>query len=204
MKKSFIMALALVLVLGIAIGGTVAWLTDKTDTVENTFTAGDVDISLTETKQSNGDTLKANEKWNALLVPGASYTKDPTVSVNRDNTNVDIYLFVKFEEKNNPSTYLDYNSTLNSDNGWTKLNGVDGVWYREVKTTDTTLSWKLLADLTDAEGQSTGKQVAVKTTLVKETMEAENFEAPELKYTAYAIQTEGFATAALAWAEVSK
>ena len=37
-SRTFIMLLALVLVIGVAAGSTVAWLTAKTDSVVNTFT----------------------------------------------------------------------------------------------------------------------------------------------------------------------
>lgn len=200
-KKTIALFLALALVVGCAIGGTVAWLTATTDPVVNTFTTAGIDIELKETKQSDGTAL-GKSAWSAKLVPGASYTKDPTVSV-KDTTDVDIWLFVEFKESN--VTYLTYTSTLTSANGWTQGDGTNipaDVWYREVETTDTPKSWNLLADLTE-NGQSTGKQVAVKHTLTKEIVEADGFAAPSLTYTAYAIQKDSFATAALAWAELN-
>lgn len=205
MKKSFIMALALVLVLGIAIGGTVAWLTASTDPVTNTFTVGDIDIELKETKKPDGTEnadKSAVTNWSAQLVPGKEYTKNPVVSVEA-STNVDVYLFVKFEENNNPSNYLTYTSTLNDTNNWKQGKGEkttenpdgDGipknVWYREVKIGDTTKSWRLLD----------GDKVTVKDTLTKDNMPAANA-TPVLKYTAAAIQMDGFDTAADAWEEL--
>ena len=47
-KKGWLSVVALVLVLCCAVGGTLAWLTDTTDPVTNTFTVGDIDIDLTE------------------------------------------------------------------------------------------------------------------------------------------------------------
>ena len=41
--------LAIVLVVGGVVGGTVAWLIATPDPVVNTFTYGDIDITLTET-----------------------------------------------------------------------------------------------------------------------------------------------------------
>ena len=47
-NRRIAMTVALVLVVALAsIGGTIAWLTDKTDPVVNTFTTADVDIDLT-------------------------------------------------------------------------------------------------------------------------------------------------------------
>ena len=51
--RLFVLMLALVLVLGCAVGGTVAWLVAKTEPVVITFTYGDINITLTETKPAN-------------------------------------------------------------------------------------------------------------------------------------------------------
>ena len=48
--KTFIAVLALVLVIGCAVGGTAAWLATKSDSIVSTFTYGDINIELTETK----------------------------------------------------------------------------------------------------------------------------------------------------------
>lgn len=47
-RKGLIAAVALVLLLCAAVGGTLAWLTTQTDPVVNTFTAGRVDTTVTE------------------------------------------------------------------------------------------------------------------------------------------------------------
>ena len=64
--------------------GTLAYLTG-TDTVNNTFTVGNVKITLDEAKVTTdgtpvegADRVKANEYH---LLPGHTYTKDPTVTV---------------------------------------------------------------------------------------------------------------------------
>ena len=46
-SKMFVMMLALVLVFGCAVGGTIAWLTAKTTPLVNTLTSGDIKIDLT-------------------------------------------------------------------------------------------------------------------------------------------------------------
>ena len=47
MKKKIVLIamVALVLALGAAVGTTVAWLVDTSETVENTFTVGDINNS---------------------------------------------------------------------------------------------------------------------------------------------------------------
>lgn len=193
-KKTLALLLAMVMVLGATIGVTLAWLTDETDSVTNTFTVGDIKIELKETWNADGDDDDTtNDHWEAQLIPGKEYKKDPVVSVDETKTNVDCYLFVKFEEKNTPTTYLTYTSTLTAINGWTLVKDTTNVWYRVVKTDADVKSWHLLE----------GDKVTVNTTLTKEGMPAANA-TPELVYTAYAIQEEGFETPELAWAEVSK
>ena len=190
MKKKLALLLAVVMVFGITVGATLAWLSDSTPEVKNTFTVGDIKITLTETWNKDTNNDGAADAWEAQLLPGKEYEKDPVVAVDGNETNVDCYLFVKFEEKNNPATYLTYTSTLSQDKGWTKLE--DGVWYRIVYVDDDVKSWNLLE----------GDKVTVKNTLKKGDLEAIT-NTPELVYTAYAIQLEGFEdNAADAWAKV--
>ena len=47
-KKVAATTAALSLTAAVAVGGTLAWLTAKTDTIENTFTIGNVGIKLQE------------------------------------------------------------------------------------------------------------------------------------------------------------
>lgn len=201
-NRRIAMTVALVLVVALAsIGGTIAWLTDSTDEVTNTFTAAGIDITLTETMNTDTDNDQTPDAWTAQLVPGKEYLKDPVVKVEAA-TDVDVYLFVKFEENapagKTTNYYLNYTSLLdettattnNVDQTWHKLAGVDNVWYRVVKTTDGTKSWHLLD----------GDTVTVKNTLTKNDTSATGV---ELKYTAYAIQTEGSTGAADAWSKIN-
>ena len=198
MKKKLMTVLALVLVIAMSVAGTIAFLTDTTDPITNTFTVGKVDITLTETfnTDTNGD--QKNDAWQAQLIPGTTYTKDPVVTVTADSE--DCWLFVKFEEKNGAADYLTYISNLNTANGWTQGDGTKiplNVWYREVDKTDTTKSFQLLA------GDNTYQTgcISVKDSVNKDNMAAAS--AAELVYTAYACQKDNM-TAVDAWAEVNK
>ncbi len=72
-KKSLISMLATLSLVGvIMVGATLAYLTDKTDDVVNTFTIGKVDINLTEPNWKPEDGLDVE--------PGAEIAKDPTVT----------------------------------------------------------------------------------------------------------------------------
>lgn len=85
MKKK-IMTISLVVALAaIAIvGGTLAYFTDKTETKTNTFAVGNVKIYLNEPSWVESDTH--------TLMPGVTYDKDPTITV--DENSQDCYVFL--------------------------------------------------------------------------------------------------------------
>ena len=86
MKKRKIILAAVALLALFFIGGTMAYFTDTT-TVTNTFTLGNVQISLSEPSY--------NENAALALMPGAEIDKDPTI------TNVGAspaYVFIKITE----------------------------------------------------------------------------------------------------------
>ena len=198
MKKKLMTVLALVLVVAMSVAGTIAFLTDTTDPITNTFTVGKVDIDLTETFNTDTDDNGAADAWQAQLIPGTTYAKDPVVTVTADSE--DCWLFVKFEEKNGAADYLTYISNLNTANGWTQGDGTsipNNVWYREVAKADTVKSFQLLA----GDNTYTTGCISVKDTVTKDNMAAAS--AAELVYTAYACQKDNM-TAVDAWAEVNK
>lgn len=98
-------AVALVGVIGV--GSTLAYLTDKTDTVTNTITVGEVELTLAESavKYEEGVGYVDNDGENIwtvtdgntydTIVPGDSLVKDPTVTLVEDSE--DSYVFVKVE-----------------------------------------------------------------------------------------------------------
>lgn len=81
MKKKVLSIVAVVLVLCCAIGGTLAWLTAKSDVVTNTFAPSDINITLTETPNTDTDNDGKADAWKADMIPGFSYAKDPVVTV---------------------------------------------------------------------------------------------------------------------------
>ena len=161
-KKILVPIVAVVLVFCCAIGGTLAWLTDKTAPVVNTFTVGDVEIELTET---TGREYK--------MIPGYTLKKDPAVTVTADSE--DCWLFVKVEESNNLDTFMTYAMAA----GWTALEGEVGVFYHEVKTGASDQTFAVLKD----------DQVSVKDDVTKKMMNdlTENTY-PTLSFAAYAVQ----------------
>ena len=169
-KRRFALAVAMfALVAVLAIGGTIAWLTDETDAVENIFTTSDITITLEETTTDY------------KMVPGNDIEKDPVVTVEAGSE--DCWLFVKVEESDNLEDFIDYDIA----DGWTPLNGVDGVYWRTAKAED---SFSVLAD----------DKVTVLETVTKEMMTAEEFVQPTLTFTAYACQRDNVESVADAWA----
>lgn len=183
--RALVALLAVVLVIGCVAGGTFAWLTQTTQTVTNTFTYGNINITLGETTTDY------------KIVPGATIDKDPKVTVLANSE--DCYLFVKVEAGANWPSYLHYSIAA----GWTQGDGTKipaNVWYREVSNSMSAQEFYVLAGTT---GHANGI-VTVDTTLDKGTVDtaiAENFH-PTLTFTAYAVQKDGSATAADAWAKI--
>lgn len=177
-SKTFVVMLALVLALGCAVGGTIAWLTKTTDPVVNTFTYGNIDITLTETVPENRQ---------AKIIPGQDIPKDPKVTVKANSE--DCYLFVKVVEKNWPvfDDVRKANYTIAA--GWTELE--PGVYYREVTNSATDQDFYVLKD----------NKVYVKDTLTKDDIKDITTN-PTLTFTAYAVQRDGVDTAAAAWAKI--
>ena len=181
-KKTLALILALVMVFGAAVGGTIAYLTDTTDAVVNTFTVGNINIDLKETTKDY------------KMVPGNTINKDPKVTVEAGSEAC--WLFVKVNESDNLDNFISYAVAT----GWTQLqdkdgNDVAGVYYRSVDATTADVTYSVLTD----------DQVTVLTTVDKDDMDGLTADTnPTLTFTAYAIQKAGFDTASAAWAEVSK
>lgn len=179
--KLVVAMLAVTLLIGCAIGGTVAWLTAKTDPVVNTFTYGDINITLAET---TGNDYK--------IIPGVDITKDPKVTVEANSE--DCWLFVKVEEA---GTFVANKVTYSIATGWTQGDGTkipSDVYYRSVTAFNTDQVFSVLS----------GDKITVSDELTKAEINDLNGAAktPTLTFTAYAVQKDGIADAATAWTKV--
>ena len=186
--KLVVAMLAVTLLIGCAIGGTVAWLTAKTDPVVNTFTYGNINITLSET---TGSSYK--------IIPGVDIEKNPKVTVKANSE--DCWLFVKVEAENWP-TFVKEDGTLKVayaiDNNWTKGDGrsiPSDVYYRSVTASNADQPFGVLS----------GDKITVSEELTKAEINNLNGTAktPKLTFTAYAVQKDGIDSAATAWAKVS-
>lgn len=186
-KKGLVIAASVMLVLCLAVGGTLAWLMDNSGPVTNTFTYGKVDIELTET---TGTEYK--------MVPGNTIEKNPTAKVVKDSE--DCWLFVKVDEADNFDTFMTYAIA----EGWTLYNtGEQGAniktaendtyyIYRAVEASTADQSFAILA----------GDDVVVKSEVTKEMFASIGENKPVLTFTAYAVQKANVTTVEDAFEEL--
>ena len=168
--------LSAALIVCATVAGTLAWLTDTTAPVVNTFTVGDINIEL---KETTGETYK--------MVPGIELVKDPTVTVKAGSEAC--WLFVKVDKSVNFDGFM----TFEMADGWIALSGHAGVYYRNVDATNADTGFDVLKD----------KKVTVRDTVTKTDLEGAKTNAPTLTFTAYAVQKDGINDATTAWGKVT-
>ena len=118
--------MAFVLVIAGTVGVTMALLTDKTESVKNTFTIGNVSISLAESPvKADGMTVdttaaKVTENTGYKLIPGNTLQKDPKVTVEAGSE--DCWIFVKLVVDNTLMDVL----TLDYNAAWTVKSSTKG------------------------------------------------------------------------------
>mgnify|MGYP004665931493 CR=1 FL=1 len=206
-SKALLLTLCAVLLVAASVLGTMAYLTSM-DTVVNTFTVGNVAIKLDEAKVDvNGVavTPAARVEENSYkLMPGHTYTKDPTVTVLEDSEASYIKMTVTFSKASAldaifAPTGADLTSIFNgydSANWIYKGNTKDAAtgtrtyefWYKEAvgaSTADVALD--ALFDSITVPGTITNEQL-------------ETIEGMTITVNAYAIQADGFTNADAAWA----
>lgn len=181
---SVFVMLALTMVVGCAVDGTVAWLVSESKSSVSTFTLGDINIKLTG--ESESQPLK--------IIPGVEIKRSLKVTV--DPNSEACWLFVKVEGTNwshfpdaNGTAKVSY-SVAGGTNDWKALDNYPGVYYREVS----------------AENAQTGVvydvncNVTVSQMLTKaEVNSIASGTQPQLSFTAYAVQRYSFEDAAKAW-----
>lgn len=124
-KKVAATTAALSLTAAVAVGGTLAWLTAKTDTIKNTFTIGNVGIKLQE---------KEGEEWKTAgvgftgqqytVTPGIDITKEAKVTVDDGSEKSIVYL--KVVKQGDFDTYF---STTVDPSKWTPLEGHENYYW---------------------------------------------------------------------------
>ncbi len=186
--KALVLALCAVLLVVTTVFVTMAFLTSE-DSVQNTFTVGEVTISLDELdvddSDNDGSTTDRDKANEYKLIPGKTYTKDPTIHVGANSE--PCYLFVKVEN-GLVNAEADGNTTIAAQmtaNGWSLVDDETNIYvYNQIVT------------------KNTDVVVFSNFTIDGETVVA-NFKDAKINVTAYAIQAEGFEKTATAdiWAK---
>ena len=184
--KALALALCAVLLVVTTVFVTMAFLTSK-DSVKNTFTVGKVTITLDEADVKSDGTYESNKEARVdtneyKLIPGHTYIKDPTIHVADDSE--ECWLFVKVENglANAEAEGATSIASQMAEKGWTKVDGTDVYAY--------------------ATKQVAGADVVVFDNFkIAGTTDVSLYKDAEIVVTAYAIQADGFATAAAAWAD---
>lgn len=187
-SKALLMTLCAVLLVAASVLGTMAYLTSTPGAVTNTFTIGKIDITLDEAPVNvDGEVIDGARRMENQykLVPGHTYIKDPTVHVTNLNSE-DSYIFVKVV---NGIAAYEADTKIAAQivaKGWTALNGVDNVYYREYNKDSADKDFVVFDNFTIAQDAETIDGWATAT-------------GANITITAYAVQQDGFTGAADAW-----
>ena len=173
MKKKLVLSVLLtVCILAVGVGSMIAYFSSISGPVENTFTVGQVELSLTET---TGGSYQ--------MVPGATVEKDPIVTVERGSE--ECYVYVKLEWRGGLENHVTYELA----DGWINLGGIDGVYYRHVDATPINMNYHVLRD----------DRMVISSELTEEILATIAPDTCQLVVTAYAIQTLGMDSPAEGW-----
>lgn len=191
-SKALLLSLCAVMLVTASVLGTVAYLTSQ-DQVVNTFTVGNVAITLDE-KDVDNSTPGENDrdKANAYkLMPGHNYEKDPIVHV--DANSEDCYLFVKVV---NEIASIEAEKTVAqqmTEKGWVAVDAANGIY---VYTTDKTNP----AVVTKGSNITVFENFTIAGNVDNTTLAT--YADKTITVNAYAIQADGFAgkTASEIWA----
>lgn len=191
-SKALLLSLCAVLLVTASVLGTMAYLTSQ-DQVVNTFTVGNVAITLDE-KDVDNSTPGENDrdKANAYkLMPGHNYEKDPIVHV--DANSEDCYLFVKVV---NEIANIEAEKTVAqqmTEKGWVAVDAANGIY---VYTTDKTNP----AVVTKGSNITVFENFTIAGNVDNTTLAT--YADKTITVNAYAIQADGFAgkTASEIWA----
>lgn len=205
LRRALLLVACAVLLVSISVSATLAYLTSKTEVVTNTFSVGNVKITLDEAavneygkKLDKADKAEGDEGFNAnnlkdrvttntyKLIPGHEYVKDPTIHVATATANQaaseDCWLFVKVE---NGIADIEAATTIanqmTADGKWTLVNNQTNVYaYKEIV--------------------SAGEDVVVFNTFkVDGNADVSTYASKTITVQAYAVQADGFTTAQAAW-----
>lgn len=175
-KRSVLIAIIIFVIGALGVGTTCAMLFSRSNSVENTFTYGEIEIELTE-----------GTGRDYMITPGVTYKKDPRIAVLSDSESC--YLFCRVSATEDFDSYMEWSVA----DGWTKLDGYSGIWWRKVESKPYDNTFPILTD----------DKVTVKDTVTKQQLAAIDHY-PKLTFYAYAVQTQTIPDAVSAWQFISE
>lgn len=187
--RVLMVALAVVLAVCCATGGTIAWLTSTPDAVSGTFVIGNINITLSdESKTLNTETANTIDVSNAVTsyTPGQTIESKPTITVEAGSEACFIFIHIKEENNSFGNNEQVIQWTLNdSDNDtnktWFAVQGHAGYYCTTLKKKPTeNKTYTLFKD---------GK-LTVNSSLTNEIISAKTFGNPAITITAAAVQME--------------
>lgn len=140
-KKTLIIALSILVISIFSVSTTIAFLSAR-DTSDNVFTIGNVEITLTESEtnelgKKTGDEINYSNRYH--LMPGYTYTKDPTVTVN--NGSADSYVRMLITMNNISELKNIYGNDFTLEDIFSNW-GSNWKYENEVKNTDGTITYE--------------------------------------------------------------
>ena len=195
-SKALLLALCAVLLVAASVLGTMAYLTSR-DQVTNTFSVGAVSMTLDEQDvkpDGTKDTETRVDSNTYHLLPGHEYIKDPTIHIAENSESC--WVFVKVENgidayeaetTTGEDAYTDIAGQITA-NGWTALDGIANVYYMEYTKGQPDKDLEVFQEFKIADNAETATDWSAITP-----------ETTKINITGYAVQKDGFDTAAKAW-----
>lgn len=199
-KTSKVLTLLLCAVLLIAgtVAGTVAYLSDSSETVTNTFSVGNIDIEMKEHALGADGQLtdtETVEEDSYKILPGTQQPKDPFVRIFADSEAC--YVFVQVWEVNNAASDSLRYVSWEIDDQWTLLKTENNV-----STYYLTLN-HAMSDEDEEYNVLKDKTVSYSENLTKDMIDALGENVPQLVFKGFAVQLGAASTADDAWAQVA-
>lgn len=205
-KGIVIFATSAVLAATVAIGGTIAYFSSSA-TAKNTFTVGNVKISMDEAEVEKTETnsfvttssrVTANSYEN--IYPGAELPKDPTITVKADSQNCYVGMVVSIDNYEGFSDaaqdfFDDYFATIDYQDGWKCVSHEDGKYILNYEKIVTNSSEDTIID-------PAFEEIDIPTSFTSEDMES--LGEFNMDILGQAIQAQGFDSADLALEELNK
>ena len=198
LSRKFLLTLtcAVLLVVGTALG-TLAYFAD-TDADTNVFTVGKVYIALDEADVDGSQTdptldedkkpvEPARDKKNVYhLIPGSTYTKDPTVHVLANSS--DCWVYVKVDNGLSEIEGVPTVADQMKAKGWELISGTTNIYaYKDMVPQSETQTDLVVFESFTIRGDDV------------DNAEIAKYADKEISVIAYAIQADGFDTAQIAW-----